>query len=120
MNPGTDLLIEFDWPGALEGRVPPPPEITAEMLTAVVPRMEEGEEMAQSANGFNAGHAGRKDFCPATHGPDAAGTFRTASAEGSDASPPGTSLFVITGAVVGGLLLVVAGATVVLLGRKGP
>ncbi len=119
MNPGTDLLIEFDWPGALEGRVPPPPEITSEMLTAVVPRLEEGEEPSRPADDSDADHAAGKDVCPTAHGPAADGAFRTASPGANEASPPGMSLFVITGAVVGGLLLVVAGATVVLLGKKG-
>ena len=119
MNPGTDLLVEFDWPGALEGRVPPPPEITSEMLTAVVPRMEEDEGPSRPADDSDADHSARKDVCPTARGPAADGAFRTMLPGVNDASPSGTSLFVITGAVVGGLLLVVAGATVVLLGRKG-
>ncbi len=120
MNPGTDLLIEFDWPGALEGRVPPPPEITPEMLTAVVPRLEDDEEQSRPAGDSDADHAGTNDRCPVAHSPADDGAFRTTSTEVSDTPLPGTSLFVITGAVVGGLLLVVAGATVVLLGRKRP
>ncbi len=124
MNPGTDILIDFDWYGALEGRVPPPPEISADMLTAVEPRLEDGEESeplgqvstTETAAADSGGSAGSDDSqasASAAGGSPAAEGVRTSGTE-----PVGFPVFLITGGVLGGLLLVVAAATVALLTRK--
>ncbi|MDZ7620210.1 MAG: hypothetical protein U1E05_24685 [Patescibacteria group bacterium] len=137
MNPGTDLLVEFDWVGALEGRVPPPPEITAEMLTVVAPRLHEGEEPPHPTDPPDGTPAAMGAVCPVAHGLSVQGLPQADLAEGAEGAetPRGPSLFaeplfakpffakplfVMTGVVLGGLLLVVAGATVIVLRRKGP
>ncbi len=126
MNPGTDLLMDFDWQGALEGRVPPPPEISPDMLTAVAPLLDEDDEAMHS--GQAAATAALEEYNDA----DARGGSPelASAAAGSPAAPQGPEsthasyreaggMFVIvTGAVLGGLLLVVATATVVILGKK--
>ncbi len=129
LNPGTDILMDFDWAGALEGRVPPPPEISPDMLTAVAPLLDEDEEAASaepSAAGtvsVAVGEGDRPGGRAASHEMASAAPLPTTAPAGTDASDDGAQgvlapVFVLTGAVLGGLLLVVAVATVVLLGKK--
>ncbi len=127
MNPGTDMLMEFDWRGALEGRVPPPPEFSVDMLTAVEPLLDEGEEAAplgqvSTAPDSSAGAAAAGSDRPLEVA-GAAPLTPAAARDGADApnpaaQPGGFSVVLLTGGVLGGLLLVVAVATMVLLGRK--
>ncbi len=126
MNPGTDMMMDFDWWGALEGRVPPPPEISPDMLTSVAPlldddAMDEPDRVATISEEIDGGHEPRE----AADSPEVAGAapVRPAAPEGSrapDTDSPGAGppMFVVTGAVLGGLLLVVAAATAVLLGKR--
>jgi len=129
MNPGTDLLLDFDWQGALEGRVAPPPEMSPGMLTAVAPRLEEGEEPSSAdplaprteldgpvgdkgaRDNSEPQEAGAADSTPAK-----AIAHQEVPSSASQAS--GAPVFVVTGVVLGGLLMVVAVATVALLGRR--
>ncbi len=122
MNPGTDMLMAFDWWSALEGRVPPPPQISPDMLTGVAPVLDDEQD------------ASTPDPLATVTDPgsvDAGGTAPSLSALQEGAAGPaggdaphdgpqrqGAPIFVVTGAVLGGLVLVVAAATAVLMGKK--
>lgn len=115
MNPGTDLLLDFDWAGALEGRVPPPPEITPDMLTAVAPLLDNDDQAGPSLQLAAAAPSGID-----THAgePVVRQVPDDVPPPASDSPSGGPPVFVVTGAVLGGLLLIVAAATVVLLGKR--
>lgn len=125
MNPGTDILIDFDWHGALEGRVPPPPEFSVDMLTAVEPRLDDGDDAEPLGQVSTTATSARTDPAETTGSDDsrelASAAGGTPAAEGggvSDTKPVLFPVFLITGGVLGGLLLVVAAATLVLLTKK--
>ena len=123
LNPGTDLLMDFDWYGALEGRVPPPPEVSVEMLTSVLPVMDDlpEEELAAAEVSSEGGgpEAAEGDESTAADAAVArAAPAAAAERPAADAAEGGASLFVITGVMLGGLALLVAGTTVILLGKK--
>ncbi len=126
MNPGTDILMAFDWPGALEGRVPPPPEITPDMLTAVAPRLDEETPAHSAPPATKASTASASsDTTPADpNGAPASPEDKRETTKPPDTEPVNApavrmSVVVIAGAVLAGLLLLVAAATVVLLLGKG-
>ncbi len=123
LNPGTDLMMEFDWYGALEGRVPPPPEVSVEMLTSVMPVLDEDQEESLAASG-EAGQSGEEALetedaeQTAADGAVARAAPVTAADRPVESAGGGTSLLLITGVMLGGLLLLVGGTTLVLLGKK--
>jgi hypothetical protein len=115
MNPGMDLLLDFDWAGALEGRVPPPPEITPDMLTAVAPLLDDDDQAEQSPQLTAAVPSGIDTHADAPVVKQVPDDVPSPISDSPSGGPP---VFVVTGAVLGGLLLIVAAATVVLLGKR--
>ncbi|TVS09543.1 MAG: hypothetical protein EA424_26910 [Planctomycetaceae bacterium] len=124
MNPGTDMVMEFDWWGALEGRVPPPPEISPEMLTGVAPLLDDEMDQHDSVAMVSEEVGGdeRRETGISREVASVAPT-RPAAPEDAAAAEPGAQgigapVLVVTGAVLGGLLVVVAAVTLVLVGKK--
>jgi hypothetical protein len=103
MNPGTDLLTSVDWSRAVEGQIAGH-EITAADLTTVAPRLEDQDsaektEKVQPAARATASNAAEEQpSLPATGG--------------------NQRLFIGAGLVLGGMLVLAAVATVVVIMRK--
>ncbi len=127
MNPGTDMVMEFDWWGALEGRVPPPPEISPEMLTGVAPLLDDELDqpdpaaVAMVSEEVDGGGETREAGIPrevASVAPTRPAAPGDAEAAKPGAQGIGAPVFVVTGVVLGGLLVVVAAVTLVLVRKK--